>query len=105
MKKVNMILDSAEFATKEQKELEQFIKEREETAFWLSDEDGCRANEARFLPIYPEPICVPAEVAKLRQGNVVTLCDGYLRQVVFSSSEEAYADSMCAPEAGYDGST
>lgn len=105
MKKVNMILDSSEFATKEQRELEQFINEREETAIWLSDEDCCRANEARFLPIYPEPICVSAEVAKLQQGNVVTLCDGNLRQANFSSSEEAYADSMYAPEAGYDGST
>lgn len=95
MKKTNMILDNAEFFTSEPQELEDFFMEREENAVWYSDETNCRADDIRFKPIFDEPICVPAEVSKLKAAKTVK----------FDSSEEAYADTMYAPDFGYYGST
>lgn len=91
----DMILDSAEFTTTNQDELKAFFKEHEENAVWLSDEDDCRADRVRFQPIFAEPICVPAEVSKLAASKTVK----------FTASEEAYADTMFAPEEGYNGSS
>lgn len=96
MKKVNMIPDSAEFYTSESlKELGEFFEEREKNAIWYSDETNCRANSVRFQPIFDEPICVPADVSKLKAGTTVK----------FEASEEAYADTMFSPEFGYNGSS
>ena len=95
MKKTNMILDNAEFFTSEPQELMDFFQEREESAVWYSDETNCRADDIRFQPIFDEPICVPAEVNKLKAAKTVK----------FDSSEEAYADTMYAPDFGYYGST
>ena len=95
MKKNNMILDNAEFFTSEPQELKDFFQEREESAIWYSDETNCRADDIRFQPIFDEPICVPAEVNKLKAAKTVK----------FDSSEEAYADTMYAPDFGYYGST
>lgn len=95
MKKTNMILDNAEFFTSEPQELMDFFQEREESAVWYSDETNCRADDIRFKPIFDEPICVPAEVSKLKAAKTVK----------FDSSEEAYADTMYAPDFGYYGST
>ena len=94
MKKINMILDDAEFFTSEPQELETFFQEREEKAVWYSDETNCRADDIRFQPIFDEPICVPSEVSKLKAAKTVK----------FDSSEEAYADTMYAPDFGYHGS-
>ena len=91
MKKTNMILDNAEFFTSEPQELMDFFQEREESAVWYSDETNCRADDIRFQPIFDEPICVPAEVNKLKAAKTVK----------FDSSEEAYADTMYAPDFGY----
>lgn len=95
MKRINMILDNAEFYTSEPKALEDFFKEREANATWYSDETNCRADNIRFKPIFDEPICVPADVAKLKASKTVR----------FEASEEAYADTMFAPDSGYYGST
>lgn len=96
MKKVNMIPDSAEFYTSESlKELGEFFEEREKTAIWYSDETNCRASDIRFKPIFDEPICVPAEISKLKASSTFK----------FEASEEAYADTMYAPDFGYCGTS
>lgn len=93
-KKVDMILDNAEFYTTEPQELESFFEEREKDATWYSDETNCRADDIRFQPIFDEPICVPAEISKLKASKTVK----------FDASEEAFADTMYAPDFGYQGS-
>lgn len=92
---VNMVPDSAEFYTTEPQELQEFLEEREKNAVWLADEDNCRADNVRFRPIFAEPICIPNEVSRLRQSNVIK----------FDASEEAYADTMYAPDANYEGTS
>lgn len=66
---MDMVHDNAEFYTTSFDALKAFINEHEATAVWLSDEDGCRADGVRFLPVYPEPLSVPAEVQDLKENN------------------------------------
>ena len=89
------ISDNAEFTTNNIDELISFLREREATGRWFTDEDGCAVNGIRFTPIYPEPICVPAEVQRLKASSTNK----------FTSSEEAYADTMYCPQNGYYGSS
>ena len=87
--------DNSEFSCNNFDELKGFLQEREKGASWLTDEDGVSADSIRFQPVFAEPICVPAEVNKLKQSTTVK----------FSASEDAYADTMFAPDAGYEGSS
>lgn len=95
MNKYNFIADTAEFVTTDSAELTAFLEEREANSIWLTDNDGVSADTTRFQPIFAEPICVPAAVDKLKQSTTVK----------FTASEEAYADTMYAPDNGYEGSS
>lgn len=89
------IPDNSEYVSDNMDSLKSFLKEREDNAKWLTDEDGVKISDVRFKPILDEPICVSAEVAKLKNAVVPK----------FTASEEAYVDSMNSPEMGYTGST
>lgn len=91
----NFIRNDAEFVSRDAGEFIGFLKDREETAKWFTDEDGVKAKDVRFQAVLAEPICVPAYVDKLQKGTTVQ----------FDASEEAYAEVMLAPEHGYNGST
>lgn len=102
---VNMIPDKAEFFTNDIEALNEFVERHEATAKWFSDEDGCGADTVRFLPIYPEPLCVPAEVKKLEDAKTLDFLDEKVRGVKFTSSSQAYEDTMYAPGDGYYGTS
>lgn len=89
------IRDDSQFNTVNLTELQTFLKEREENSQWYTDEEGTKANIIRCRPVFDEPICVPANVSKLKASKVQK----------FTASEEAYADTMNAPDYGYNGST
>lgn len=89
------IPDNSEYLADNLDSLKDFLKEREGNSKWLTDEDGVRIDDVRFKPIVDEPICVSADVAKLKAAVVPK----------FYASEEAYVDSMNSPEMGYQGST
>lgn len=87
--------DNAEFRTTDQGKLKAFLEEREASAIWYTDEMNCKADKVRFEPIFAEPIAVGANVDKLKSHKIP----------VFTASEEAYADTMDAPEVGCYGTT
>ena len=93
--KKNFVHDSSEFVGKELNEMVEFIKERELTQKWFTDEDNTRVDKIRFKPIFPEPLCIPTEVATLKAGKLIK----------FTSSEDAYGDTMYAPDYGTYGSS
>lgn len=101
---MDMVHDNAEFYTTNFDALKAFINEHEATAVWLSDEDGCRADGVRFLPVYPEPLCVPAEVQDLKENKLIEFLDGHQRMAQYASTQEAYEDTMYIPNEGYNGS-
>mgnify|MGYP007020620879 CR=1 FL=1 len=87
--------DNSEFRTTDLEELRAFLSEREANSIWYTDEDNCRAADVKFSPILEEPIAIGANVEKLRNRKYPK----------FTASEEAYADTMCAPSMGFDGTT
>lgn len=87
--------DNSEFMADNLESLKDFLKEREDNSKWVTDEDGAKIDDVRFKPINDEPICVPAEVEKLKNAVVPK----------FLSSEEAYVDSMNCSDMGYQGSS
>ena len=89
------IYDSSEFVTTDLTEFRSFVAEREKNQKWFTDEDNTKADMVRFMPVFPEPLCVPSEVDQLRRNKMVK----------FTSSEDAYTDTMYSPEFGVYGST
>lgn len=87
--------DNSEFRADNINSLQDFFKEREDSSVWFTDDDNTRAEDIRFQPINAEPICIPVNVSKLRQSKMPK----------FTSSEEAYADTMDEPDYGYFGSS
>ena len=51
---MNFVLDDAEFCTKSLDEIAQFLKDRENTAIWYTDD--CGLADIRFSPIDSEPL-------------------------------------------------
>lgn len=92
---MKFICDKSEFIADNLESLKTFIEEREANSVWFTDEDNTRADSIRFRPIFSEPICIPAEVEKLKRSPMPK----------FTASEDAYADSMDCPEQGYEGTS
>lgn len=90
---MNFVLDDAEFCTKSLDEIAQFLKDRENTAIWHTDD--CGLADIRFSPIDSEPLLAAGKLASLRSAPAMK----------FSASDEAYSDSIFAPSCGYFGSS
>ena len=90
---MNFVLDDAEFCTKSLDEIAQFLKDRENTAIWYTDD--CGLADIRFSPIDSEPLLAAGKLASLRSAPAMK----------FSASDEAYSDSIFAPSCGYFGSS